>query len=231
MASSIPATRVRKSAVKILTSVEQATIDKLKAEQHAYEAEAKYNSLQSERLIRVRTEENASADSQRILDFVTEVNDPSVYRAISALSQWRVKAKTPITIRFNTPGGDLVAGMALYDYIILVRNEGIVVNTVALGMAASMGGVLLQAGTTRYIAPGAWIMVHEVSADVYGKLSEIADTTKWVEKTQDKLAEILAERSIYTKAQIKVKWKKRDWWIDAPTAVKVGFADEIARTP
>lgn len=228
MGTSIPVTRARKPAVKTLTPVESATINKLHAEQQAYEAEARYNNLQSERLVRVKVEEDASADSQRILDFVTEVNDVSVYRAISALSQWRIKAKTPVTIRFNSPGGDLVAGMALYDYIIMVRNEGIVVNTVALGMAASMGGVLLQAGTTRYIAPGAWLMIHEVTADVYGKLSEIADTTKWVERTQDKLAEILAERSIYSKTQIKTKWRKKDWWINADDAVKQGFADEIA---
>jgi ATP-dependent Clp endopeptidase proteolytic subunit ClpP len=206
-------------------------VEKLHAERDAYAAEAYYNTLQAERLVRVRIEEDASIDHQRILDFVTEVNEASVYRAVHKISEWRVKSKEPITIRFNSPGGDLVSGMALYDYIIMVRNEGITINTVALGMAASMGGILLQAGTRRFIAPGAWLMIHEVTADVFGKLSEIADTTKWVERTQDKLAEILAERSTLTKTQIKNKWRKKDWWLNADEALKLGFVDEIAFTP
>jgi len=209
----------------------ESQIAKFKAEAAAYTAEAEYNLLQSERLMRVRDEEDASTDHNRILDFVVDVTDQSVYRSLQKLSEWRAKSLAPITIRFNTGGGDLISGMALYDYIIMLRNEDVVVNTIALGMVASMGGILFQAGTNRYMSPGAWLMIHELSTFNEGKLSEVKDYTKWLERAQVKMEKILASRSTLSLASIKRRTAKgKDWWLDAEEAVKYGFADSIAFT-
>lgn len=209
--------------------VEEAQIRKFDAETRAYSAEAEYNKLQTERLIRVREEEDADVDHQRILDFVVDVSDGSVYHAIKKLSEWRQKSKEPITVRFNTGGGDIIAGTALYDYIVALRGEGLVVNTVGIGMVASMGSILLQAGTKRSMTPGAWLMIHELQTFNEGKLSEVKDYTKWLERVQLKGDQILAERSILSVAQIRRRTAKgKDWWLDAGEAVKFGFADEIA---
>jgi len=206
-----------------------AQIDKFKAEAEAFRSEARYNGLQSDRLLRAEADERSTLNNQRIYDFVSEVNEVSVHHCLSRLTEWRNKSKDPIMIRFNTGGGDLISGMALYDYIRGLVDEGIEVTTVAMGMAASMGAVLVQAGSRRYVTPGVWMMIHEVSSFSEGKLSEIEDETRWLTRAQDAILDILAERSTYTKAEIKRKWKvSNGYWMTAQEAVEYGFADAIA---
>ena len=207
----------------------RAQIDKYKAEAAAFKSEERYNNLQSARLLRVSDDENATLDSQRILDFITDVNDVSVHRAITKLSEWRQKSDRPIVIRFNTPGGDLISGMALYDYIVMLRAEGISVATMATGMCASMGAVLLQAGSPRFVTPNAWFMIHEISSFSEGKLSEIEDETKWLIRAQARFLDILAERSKLSKVEIKKRWRPANgWWMSPEETVEFGFADEIS---
>jgi len=209
-------------------TLEQANIDKLAAEQAAYLAEAEYNRLQAERLLRVREEEDADVTRQRIFDFVFDVTDASVFIAIKRLSEWRAKSPDPITIRLNTGGGDIIAGMALYDYVLGLRNEGISVTTVGIGMVASMGGVLLQAGSTRAMTQGAWLMIHELATFNEGKLSAVKDYTKWLERVQRQCTEILSERSTLSPLQIQRRTAKgKDWWLTADEALKYGFIDVI----
>ena len=209
-------------------ALEQAQLKKFEAEAGAYLAEQRYNDLQSERLLRVKEEEDADVSNQRILDFVTEVTDSSVYHAIKRLSEWRHRSPEPITIRFNTPGGDIIAGVALYDYVQTLKGESIVVKAEGLGMVASMGAVLLQCGTTRAMSKGCWLMIHELSTYNEGKLSEVKDTTKWLERAQLKLDHILTERSTLTLAQLRRRTSKgKDWWLDAGEALKYGFIDSI----
>lgn len=211
------------------TQLMQAQIDKYKAEAAAFRSEEAYNNLQSARLKAARRNEKASLDNQRILDFITEVSDASVHRAVTKLGDWRVRSLKPITVRFNSPGGDLISGMALYDYIVMLRQEGIEVTTVATGMCASMAAVLLQAGTKRLVTPNAWFMIHEVSSFSEGKLSEIEDETKWLIRAQSRFLDILAERSKLSKAEIKRRWRPANgWWMTPEETIEMGFADEIA---
>ena len=205
-----------------------AQIAKFKAEAAAFDSEAKYNGLQAARLLRAATEENATLHSQRIYDFVTEVNEASVHHALQKLGEWRSKSLKPITVRFSTGGGDLISGMALYDYMMLLRGEGIEVTTVGIGMVASMGATLLQAGSPRYVTQGCWGMIHEVSSFSEGKLSEIEDETRWLIRAQNSILDIMAERSTLSKAEIKRKWKAPNgFWMNADEMVKYGFADAI----
>jgi len=218
-------------APKVYTLDEAKTRSAL-AEAKAYEAEARYHNLQADRLERSFEDEVVALDAQRIYDFTGEVSTNTVRHAINELTEWRARdPESPITVRFFTPGGDVLAGLALYDYLRELQRDGIKVTTVAIGMAASMGAILLQAGSTRLVTPNSYIMVHEVSTIALGKLSELKDEQKFTQRIQDRLLEILAERSTLTTRQIRTKWTRKDWWLDAKDAVDVGFADGIAVTP
>lgn len=147
---------------------------------------------------------------------------------IDTLEHWeRRDPGEPIVIRINSPGGDVLDGFALLDTILRLRRNGHHVTTHGLGMIASMATVLMQAGDERVLDKNAWFMIHEVSAGVRGKSSEMEDELKFVKKLQDRLLDILAERSTLTKAQIKRRWTKKDDWMSADEALKLGFVDRV----
>src|SRR5690606_40252913 len=108
----------------------------------------------------------------------------------------------PITIKINSPGGSVFEGLALYDRLRALSALGHHITTVSYGMAASMGGILLQAGDTRLVAPNAWFLIHEVSTITWGNTSEIEDQIEFTRRLQDQLLEILASRSKLSKAKI-----------------------------
>lgn len=95
------------------------------------------------------------------------------------------------------------------------------------GIAASMGGVLLQAGDTRIIGPNAMLMIHEVAGGATGKLHDMEERIELTRRLWEKLADILAERSTMTPQELIDKTYKFDWWLDAEDAVKFGFADKV----
>lgn len=213
-----------------LNAEAQAKVRALEAEARAFEAEARFHDLQSDRLERALEEEQAALESQRVLDFTSDISFASARAAINTLSEWRARSKDPITIRLMSPGGNVIATLALYDYIRLLVAEGIDVTVVGIGFCASGGAVLLQAGNRRVVTSNTHVMIHEISTEAVGRLSDIADEAKFLERMQDRLLDILSEKSTFTKRQIKNRWKGKDWWLNAEEAVEAGFADEIAET-
>ena len=166
--------------------------------------------------------------SQRILPFLGSVNDKNTAAAMYHLSKMAAKSAAPVTIWLNSPGGFVIDVLCLYDYIVALRDgRGIEVTTVALGEAASMASVLLQAGTRRLVGPSASILIHEVSGAAIGKTSELEDELAYTKRLQRRLLEILASRSTMTMRQIQSRWKKTDWWLNAQECVELGFADAI----
>jgi ATP-dependent Clp protease protease subunit len=133
----------------------------------------------------------------------------------------------PVEFIINSPGGSITDGLALYDFISHLRADGMPVNTLALGMAASMGGVLLQAGSTRVMSKESWLMLHEASFGATGKTGVIEDKVEWVKKVQDRLLDIFASRSTMSRAAIKAKWTRKDWWLSSDDALKAGLVDEV----
>lgn len=214
-----------------LTRMEKAKLELAHAQTEKALAEKRYADLESERIKREFKDADDSALSQRIYDFVGEVREGSVSEAIDTLTEWRHRSKRPITIRFYSPGGNVIAGLALYDYLKSLRAEGIHITTVALGYAASMAGVLLQAGDVRLIGPNAYVLIHEVSSADYGKVSEMEDYLKFTKRLQTRLLNILAERAKLTPKQIARRWKKTDYWLDADEVVALGFADAKSEEP
>jgi ATP-dependent Clp endopeptidase proteolytic subunit ClpP len=174
----------------------------------------------------------SSADVARILTFYGEVSPGMVLDAMTELGRWaRRDPAEPIRLIFNSPGGTLWDGLALFDYILELRSLGHVVETVALGRAASMGGILLQAGTTRIMGANAWMLLHEVSSATFGTTAEMTDDLAFTSRLQDRCVELLAHRSNLTARQIKAKWKKKDWWLSASEALELGFVDVVRQVP
>lgn len=135
--------------------------------------------------------------------------------------------KKDIEIILTSPGGSIIAGFALYDRIQQVRRLGYHVTVGTLGYAASMAGVLLQAGDTRWIGREAVMLIHEATTIGFGKLSEIKNEAKFTELLQDRLVRILAERSVMTEVEINKAMQGTDWWLTSEDVIALGFADEV----
>lgn len=207
----------------------RAEIAARKAQASKFRAEGTYLRRKDAKLKLDQEDIDASTYEQRILEYTKEVTEESVDEAITILSEWRARGKDSITIRITSPGGSSIHGFALYDYILSLRSEGIKVDTVALGWAASMAGILLQAGTKRYIALNAHMLIHEVAVDglPWMKLNELKDELELLDSIQSRIATILAERSTLSVAEVSKRMKRKDWWLDAEKVVELGFADGL----
>lgn len=139
----------------------------------------------------------------------------------------RRNAGKPLSIILNSPGGSVIAGLALYDHFNDLRKRGHHLTVKCRGMAASMGGILLQSGDKRVIGAESRVLIHEVSSGTYGKVGDMQDDLNFSKGLWEQLSVILAKRSTMTPKQIRAKAHKFDWWVGAEEAVKLGFADEI----
>lgn len=156
------------------------------------------------------------------------VDDATVYDLMQRMDTWSaIHPEQPITFCINCPGGSVISGNALYDFLLELKTRGHYLTTKCFGMAASMGGVLFQAGHERVISPRSWMLIHEVQGIVAGSFSEMEDDMAFNERLQKQALKILSERSTLSERAIKTKWKRKDWWMDAPEALKFGFADRI----
>jgi ATP-dependent Clp endopeptidase proteolytic subunit ClpP len=177
-----------------------------------------------------RRERDLAADpaEAQVYTFYAAVDADSVSTCMAELGQWsRRQPGSPITVIFNSPGGSVLDGLALFDYLRRLRTIGHEVTTIALGRAASMGAVLLQAGSKRVVGENSFVLIHEVSNSSAGKVSEMEDGVEFTRRLQKRLLAILAERSTLTDQQIQRRWARKEWWLDASEAVAVGLADEV----
>ena len=147
---------------------------------------------------------------------------------MSKLTQWHRKdPKCDIEIIFSSPGGSIIDGFELFDFIQHLRNEGHKVTTGSLGMAASMAGILLQAGDVRWIGHQAWMMIHRAAFGAIGKTYEVEDEVRLVKRIEERILDIFTSRSELTKHKIKKNWDRKDWWIDADECLSLGLVDEV----
>jgi ATP-dependent protease ClpP protease subunit len=119
--------------------------------------------------------------------FSEAVTTRSVDECIGQLTVWQrlaadAETKPAIEIVITSPGGSVIAGMVLYDFIQTIRRAGHYVTTSCLGMAASMGGILLQAGDRRVMGKEAYLLIHEVSAGTSGKMGEMEDDVAFLQE-------------------------------------------------
>ena len=175
-----------------------------------------------------QSEQQASASANRILTFAGSVESDKVTEAMETLEAWsRRDPGQPMTVVFNSPGGSVTDGLALFDTILDLRSKGHAMTTVARGQVASMGGVLLQAGSERVIGPGAHMLIHQVAWSGHGKMGNHEDQLQFSRMLEKKALQILASRSSLSQNELSERWKRRDWWLSAKQVVKLGFADRI----
>jgi len=136
--------------------------------------------------------------------------------------------KRDINLYINSPGGSVTAGLAIYDTMQFVTCD---VSTYCVGIAASMGAVLLAAGTKgkRFALPNSDIMIHQVSGGAQGTASDVERTVEWMFKMKRRLIHILAQHSGKTEEQVKID-SDRDYWMSAEEAKTYGLVDEVVKS-
>lgn len=130
-----------------------------------------------------------------------------------------------IYLYINSPGGSVSAGLAIFDTMNFINAD---VQTIVIGMAASMGAFLLAAGEKgkRYALPNAEVMIHQPLGGAQGQATEIEIAAKHILKTRDTLNKILAERTGQT-LKVIARDTDRDNYMSAEEAVKYGLVDSI----
>ena len=138
-------------------------------------------------------------------------------------------SKKDIHLYINSPGGSVTAGLAILDTMNFVKSD---VSTICVGIAASMGAVLLSAGAKgkRFTLPNSEVMIHQVMGGTEGQASDIAINAKHILRTKETLNKILAKNTGQTVSQIE-KDSDRDYWMTADEAKKYGVIDEIVAKP
>ncbi len=127
----------------------------------------------------------------------------------------------------NSPGGVVTSGMVIYDTMKLISSP---VHTICMGLAASMGSILLSAGEKgkRLIYPNGRVMIHQPSlGGMYGQATDIEITAREIQKTKELSAQILADNCGKTFEQV-MKDFDRDYWLNAKQSVEFGIVDGIA---
>ena len=137
-------------------------------------------------------------------------------------------AKKDINIYINSPGGSVTAGLAVYDTMQFVTCD---VNTYCMGIAASMGAVLLCAGTKgkRYALPNSDIMIHQVSGGAQGQASDVERQVEFMFKLKKRLNQILSLHTGKPVEQV-TKDADRDYYMSADEAKEYGIVDEVVKS-
>lgn len=133
--------------------------------------------------------------------------------------------KKDIHIYINSPGGSVTAGLAMYDTMQFLTCD---VNTYCIGICASMGAVLLTAGTEgkRFCLPNSHVMIHQVSGGAQGTASDVERTVKFMYGLKGRLNKILSHHTGKTEKQVE-KDADRDNYMTAEEAVKYGLVDKV----
>ena len=162
----------------------------------------------------------------RIVFISGEVNDDMANAVCAQLLFLQSQdPKKEISVYVNSPGGSVTAGLAIYDTMQFVKCP---VATYCIGQAASMGAVLLTAGTKgrRFSLPNSRIMIHQPWGGAEGKASDIEITAREILRLKDRLNEILAKHSGRTFDDV-VRDTDRDHFMSAEEAKKWGLIDEV----
>ena len=163
---------------------------------------------------------------ERIIFLGSEVNTQVANRICAQLLL--LSAEDPdrdITLYINSPGGSVYDGMAIYDTMQYVSND---VSTIALGMAASMGQMLLCAGTRgkRFALKHARIMMHQASGGIGGTAADIAIQAEQMIHTKKLLIDLIAQHTGQPVDQVEAD-SDRDRWFTAEQAQDYGFIDHV----
>ena len=133
--------------------------------------------------------------------------------------------KKDITLYINSPGGVVTAGLAIIDTMNNIKND---VSTVCVGVAASMGALILSAGKKgkRYALPNAEVMIHQPLGGAEGQASDIEISARHILKTRENMNKMLAKNTGQTLAKIE-KDVDRNFFMDSEESKKYGIIDKV----
>ncbi len=163
---------------------------------------------------------------ERIVLIGTPINDAVSNLAVAQLLYLASEdPERDINIYINSPGGSVYSGLAVYDTMQYVNCD---VATICVGLAASMGAVLLATGANgkRAALPNSRIMIHQPLGGAQGQASDIQIQAREILKTKQKLYEILSDHSGKTTEQIEND-SDRDYWMSAAEAADYGLIDNV----
>lgn len=159
--------------------------------------------------------------------FGEPVEPAAVQQCICWFDEWtRDHPGEPVELWLNTPGGGVLAGLALCDYLRWLALEGHHVTTAALGMAASIGAVILQAGQWRVVGRDSFVLLHPVEVLAANGESEVDGELEIAGLAAGRIREILVERTDLSGRQLDEDIMD-DWWFDSAAALAAGLVDEI----
>lgn len=164
----------------------------------------------------------------RIVFLGQDVNDISANLIIAQMLF--LEADNPekdIHLYINSPGGSIYAGLAIYDTMQYIRPD---VSTICIGMAASMGALLLSAGAKgkRFSLPYSRIMIHQPSGGARGQAADIEIQAREIIKLKEQLNDIMAHHTGQTKEKI-TKDADRDYFMNAEEALDYGIIDRVIK--
>lgn len=163
---------------------------------------------------------------ERIIFLGTDINDDVSNLVIAQMLFLQSEdPEKDIHVYINSPGGSVTAGLAIYDTMQFVKPD---IVTTCMGQAASMGAVLLAAGTKgkRFSLPNARIMIHQVLGGVQGQATDIDIQAKEILRMRDKINEILVKHTGQSMETIK-KDTDRDYFLSAKQAKEYGIIDDV----
>jgi ATP-dependent Clp protease protease subunit len=166
----------------------------------------------------------------RIIYLGTAINDQVANLVVAQLLYLSNEDReAPIQMYINSPGGQVYAGMAIYDAMQIIPNP---VSTLAVGVTASFGTVLLTAGTKgmRYALPNATIHVHQPLGGAQGQATDIQIQAREILRLKARLNEILAHHTGQTVEAIQ-RDTDRDFYMGAEDAAKYGLVDKVMEIP
>ena len=164
--------------------------------------------------------------SERIIFLGSQVDDEIANKLCAQILLLSAEDPTmDISLYINSPGGSVTAGMAIYD---TMKYSPCDIATYGMGLAASMGQLLLSGGTKgkRFALPHARIMMHQPSAGVGGTAADIAIQAEQFAATKREMAQLIAEHTGQTFEQIS-KDSDRDRWFTAQEAKDYGLVDHV----
>ncbi len=166
----------------------------------------------------------------RIIFLGTGINDQVANLVVAQLLYLsREDPESGIQMYINSPGGQVYSGMAIYDTMRMIPNK---ISTVAVGVAASFGTVLLAAGSKgqRYALPHATIHMHQPLGGAQGQASDIEIQAKEILRLKDRINQILSEATGQDVDTI-IKDTERDFYMSAEDAVEYGLVDKVLEVP
>ncbi|NPA92418.1 MAG: ATP-dependent Clp protease proteolytic subunit [Chloroflexi bacterium] len=167
---------------------------------------------------------------ERIVFLGTPINDQVSNLIVAQLLYLnREDPEAPIQMYINSPGGQIYAGLAIYDTMQMITNP---ISTVAVGLTASFGTVLLAAGTKgqRYALPHATIHMHQPLGGAQGQASDIEIQAKEILRLRARLNEILAAHTGQPIEAIE-RDTERDYYMSAQEAAEYGLVDKVLEPP